>query len=75
MPFIIKFPHNGKTVNNAQLLGLGWPAARGRDWDRRVLDLEDLVVRNMMVALDWLDSQQFGQKTELNTRRLMVIWL
>lgn len=50
MPF--KFLHNGKIVIKAQLSDLVWSAAGDRDWDRRVSDLEDLVVRSTMVVVD-----------------------
>lgn len=63
--FIFKFPRNGKIENNIQLLILMWPVAGGRDWDRRLSNLEDLVVMNTMMAVDWLDSRQFGRNTTL----------
>lgn len=35
--------------------------ANGCDWGQKELDLEDMVVRSMTVAMDWPDSRQWTQ--------------
>lgn len=63
--FNYKYKIDGKNVNKTKLSGLVWPIAGGHDWVQREPDLEDLVVRNMMVAVDRPDSRRFGQKIDL----------
>lgn len=51
----IKNTNNGKIVNKAQLLGLVWLGAGGRDLDYWWSDLMDMVVINTRVTPSWIE--------------------